>query len=100
MKFFINALSNIKYTTFKEGLENKSSPPVLTCNPTGCDEDDMDDPIKFNVSALDSPEVKGGLLMLFLFILGGIGIAFTMWIILAFFGINEGNAVVTSTPSN
>lgn len=65
MKFFLNALSNTNHTSFKEGLETQESSdaPKLTCTPTGCSKDDIDD--SFNTSAFDVPEMAGSIMMFF-----------------------------------
>jgi hypothetical protein len=98
MKFFLNALSNTKYTSFKEGFDtDDSNAPKLTCTPTGCSKDDIDDNNSFHKSAFDVPEMAGGIMMIFfictmLFVVNFI----VMPGILMFFGANGATSSTTN----
>jgi len=89
MKFFLNALSNTNYTKFKEGFDtDDSDAPKLTCTPTGCSKDDIDDN-NYNTSAFDVPEMAGGMLMIFFICLALFIVNFMVLPgILMFFGAN------------
>ena len=98
MKFFLNALSNKYHTTFKEGFDTADSDaPKLTCTPTGCSKDDIDDNNNYNTSAFDVPEMAGGIIMIF-FICVALFIVNFMVLpgILMFFGANGDSTSVTN----
>jgi hypothetical protein len=97
MKFFLNALSNKKYSSFKEGQQNMSDSngPKLTCTPTGCSKEDIDD--SFNTSAFDVPEMAGGMMMLFFICVALFVVNFMVLpAILMFFGSNGDSTSVTN----
>jgi hypothetical protein len=56
MKFFLSALSNKNYTSFKEGNKNMSDSDSrkLTCTPIGCSKDDIEDNTSFSMPDLKS----------------------------------------------
>ena len=99
MKFFLNALSNTNYTKFKEGFDtDDSDAPKLTCTPTGCSKDDIDD--SFNTSAFDVPEMAGGMMMLFFICLSLFIVNFMVLPgILMFFGAN-GDSTLSGGSAN
>jgi len=101
MKFFLNALSNTNYTKFKEGFDtDDSDAPKLTCTPTGCSKDDIDDNNSFHKSAFDVPEMAGGMMMLFFICLSLFIVNFMVLPgILMFFGAN-GDSTLSGGSAN